>query len=400
MKKRILSIMLATMLMAMSSVPAFATPNSELESTQQKYNELQSKVDEIDNEIKKLNLEIDPLIEKIDVNKQEMKSIEQQIKNTNVEIETAKEDISTQEDILDGRVRELYKSGGSSSYLMILFSADSISDLFAKMDAANRMVDMDKKIVKGLEEKQEQLSNNIKSLETKSKEIAKINDETEKALGEFEVKKNEQQTLANEAKVQREAFEKEFLVDIERPLVQADINYINSNPGDISGLNGAISRLRNIRDKQLKSPIVIGEVNNAIESAKSQVDKLQISSLPDRGDGTATGNAIVDYAYQFIGTPYVYGGTTPAGFDCSGFTSYVYRHAAGIEITRTTFTQRYQGISISWGAMQPGDLVFTSGYGHVGIYVGGGKYVHAPQPGECVKVSNITNFVEARRIIY
>lgn len=399
MKKRILSIMLATMLMAMSSVPAFATPNSELESTQQKYNELQSKVDEIDNEIKKLNLEIDPLIEKIDVNKQEMKSIEQQIKNTNVEIETAKEDISTQEDILDGRVRELYKSGGSSSYLMILFSADSISDLFAKMDAANRMVDMDKKIVKGLEEKQEQLSNNIKSLETKSKEIAKINDETEKALGEFEVKKNEQQTLANEAKVQREAFEKEFLVDIERPLVQADINYINSNPGDISGLNGAISRLRNIRDKQLKSPIVIGEVNNAIESAKSQVDKLQISSLPDRGDGTATGNAIVDYAYQFIGTPYVYGGTTPAGFDCSGFTSYVYRHAAGIEITRTTFTQRYQGISISWGAMQPGDLVFTSGYGHVGIYVGGGKYVHAPQPGERVKVSNITNFVEARRIL-
>lgn len=399
MKKRILSIMLATMLMAMSSVPAFATPNSELESTQQKYNELQSKVDEIDNEIKKLNLEIDPLIEKIDVNKQEMKSIEQQIKNTNVEIETAKEDISTQEDILDGRVRELYKSGGSSSYLMILFSADSISDLFAKMDAANRMVDMDKKIVKGLEEKQEQLSNNIKSLETKSKEIAKINDETEKALGEFEVKKNEQQTLANEAKVQREAFEKEFLVDIERPLVQADINYINSNPGDISGLNGAISRLRNIRDKQLKSPIVIGEVNNAIESAKSQVDKLQISSLPDRGDGTATGNAIVDYAYQFIGTPYVYGGTTPAGFDCSGFTSYVYRHAAGIEITRTTFTQRYQGVSISWGAMQPGDLVFTSGYGHVGIYVGGGKYVHAPQPGERVKVSNITNFVEARRIL-
>lgn len=401
MKKRILSFMLATMLMAMSSVTAFATPNeSELNSARSQYEALQAKVDEINNQIRELNVKIDPLIDKIETNKQTMKSIEQQIETTNTEIETAKVEIAKQEDVLDDRVRELYKSGGTSNYLMILFSANSISDLFSKMEAANRIVEMDKKVVKELETKQEELTENIKSLETKRNEIVKINEETEKTVSEFNVVKEEQEVLAAQAKAEQDAFEKEFLVDIERAVVADDIALINSYPSDISTLNGAISRLRNIRDKQLKSPIVKNEVDNAIESAKSQVENLKIQSVPNRGESSASGQAIVDYAYQFLGIDYVYGGTTPVpGFDCSGFTSYVYRNAAGIEITRTTYTQKNQGVSVPYSQMQVGDLVFTSGYGHVGIYVGGGKFIHAPQTGDVVKVSNITNFVEARRIL-
>lgn len=410
MKKRILSFMLATTLIVMTSVPVFATPNSELKSRQQKYNELQAKVDKIDDEIKKLNLEIDPLVEKIDANKQEMKSIEQQIENTNIEIENTKEDIEQQEEVLDERVRELYKAGGSSSYLMILFSADSLSDLFSKMNAANKIVEMDKKVVTELEVKEEKLEENIKSLEVKSNQIAKINEETEKTLEEFQEKAEEQEALAEQAKEEREVFEREFLVDIEREVVQGDINIIKSRPRDIDTLTSAINRLTDIRDKQLKSPIVKSEVSNAIENARAQIQTLRQEQLaqennqnnqnqPNRGESSATGNAIVDYAYRFLGTPYLWGGTTPAGFDCSGFTSYVYRHAAGIEISRTTHTQRYKGRSVPYSSMQLGDLVFTSGYGHVGIYVGNGKFIHAPQTGDVVKVSNIYNFVEARRII-
>ena len=68
------------------------------------------------------------------------------------------------------------------------------------------------------------------------------------------------------------------------------------------------------------------------------------ASTPNRGQGSsATGNAIVDFAYRLIGTQYVYGATGPNAFDCSGFTSYVYRHAAGVEITRTTWSQYSKG---------------------------------------------------------
>ncbi|MDU3724514.1 MAG: NlpC/P60 family protein, partial [Clostridium celatum] len=83
----------------------------------------------------------------------------------------------------------------------------------------------------------------------------------------------------------------------------------------------------------------------------------------------------------------------------SGFTSFVYANAAGIDITRTTYSQMGVGTPVSYSELQPGDLVFTYGGDHVGIYVGGGQYVHAPMPGQGVKVGNITDFYTARRVL-
>ena len=121
---------------------------------------------------------------------------------------------------------------------------------------------------------------------------------------------------------------------------------------------------------------------------------------PNRGQTVSgSGNAIVDYAYQFIGTPYVYGATGPDSFDCSGFTSYVYRNVYGVDISRTTYSQINAGYSVSYDELQPGDLVFTYGLDHVGIYVGNGQYIHAPQPGDSVKVSPVTSFYAARRVV-
>ncbi len=109
------------------------------------------------------------------------------------------------------------------------------------------------------------------------------------------------------------------------------------------------------------------------------------------------GDSIVAYAKKFLGTPYVWGGTTPIGFDCSGFTQYVYAQH-GISISRTTYTQVNDGIAVSQSQLQPGDLVFTSAH-HVGIYVGNGQMIHAPETGDFVKISNIWSFYAARRIL-
>ena len=114
---------------------------------------------------------------------------------------------------------------------------------------------------------------------------------------------------------------------------------------------------------------------------------------------SGSSSSIVDYAYQFLGTPYDYGATGPSAFDCSGFTSYVFRNAAGVEISRTTYSQVGVGQEVSYNELQPGDLVFTYGLDHVGIYVGNGQYIHAPYPGESVKVSPVTSFYTARRVL-
>ena len=403
MKKKILSIVIAGALTLTSITPVFATPNEEVIESQQKYEELNSKINDIQGEIYKLNEEIAPLAEDVQKKQAEMDSIKVEIENTKKEIEASKVELEEQEEVLGKRLRELYKSGGQGSYITLLFSAESFSDLISKIDSASRLINIDKKIVKELTDKQEKLDEKVVSLQDKSNEIAKLTEETNKALAEFEDKKKEQEELIATVKEEQSKFDAEYLSVAERSLVDPQLSILGSS-NDLESLKSAISQLRSIRDNQLKSPTDIEEVNNAIESAKVKVEELQAqqeaANRPNRGQSSsATGNAIVDFAYTLIGTQYVYGATGPNAFDCSGFTSYVYRHAAGIEITRTTWSQYGQGVPVSYSDLQLGDLVFTYDLGHVGIYVGGGQYIHAPQPGEGVKVSPIQGFYGARRIL-
>jgi len=97
-----------------------------------------------------------------------------------------------------------------------------------------------------------------------------------------------------------------------------------------------------------------------------------------------SGNDIVSIALSLTGIPYVYGGSTPAGFDCSGFTQYVYARA-GISIPRTSGAQGAAGTFVSASEARPGDLVWHA-YGHVGIYAGNGMVVEATTPGSVTKV--------------
>jgi peptidoglycan DL-endopeptidase CwlO len=112
---------------------------------------------------------------------------------------------------------------------------------------------------------------------------------------------------------------------------------------------------------------------------------------------------VVGIAMQFLGTPYVWGGASPAGFDCSGLVAYVYAQV-GVSLPHYTGAQWNVGVPVSRSDLQPGDLVFFDGLGHVGIYIGGNEFIHAPHSGDVVKISSISGwyaetYVGARRII-
>lgn len=404
MKKKIISAVLAATLVITSAMPAFATPNQEVIENQKKYDELTQKIEDINSKIYELNEEIEPLVQTIESNNTQMEQIKVEVENTQKEIETAKEEIANTEELLGKRIRELYKSGGQSSYIMLLFSADSFNDLISKIESTSRLVNIDKKMVKELEEKQDSLNEKVASLDEKDKELKKVNEETQKSLSEFETKKAEQETLVEQVQAEQAEFEREFLAVSERKLVTPQFAIIEDSSSSIDALNSAISQLRNIRDNQIKSGIVKEEINAKIESAQSKISQLQAAidaaSKPNRGDSTvsATGNAIVDYAYQFLGADYVYGATGPNTFDCSGFTQYVFKNAAGVSLPRTTYDQINVGVAVSYNDLQPGDLVFPH-TGHVGIYVGGGQMIHAPRTGDVVKVSSVYKFYTARRVV-
>lgn len=128
---------------------------------------------------------------------------------------------------------------------------------------------------------------------------------------------------------------------------------------------------------------------------------LEAYSVDDAYVEKSVGEQIVATAMKYLGVPYVWGGTTPYGFDCSGLVQYVYAEN-GISIPRVTYTQQAAATPVSFDDLQPGDLVFW-GYSayHVGIYIGNGQYIHAPAPGQsvCIQSYNAYPFTSAGRIV-
>ena len=150
-----------------------------------------------------------------------------------------------------------------------------------------------------------------------------------------------------------------------------------------------------------------------IKSTKTiKAPTVEESDLLDNVNGISRGSVskgleVVNYAYNFLGKPYVYGASGPNSFDCSGLTQYVYNRF-GVGLTRTTYTQVNQGVKVDRSNLRPGDLVFFNTQGsisHVGIYIGDGDFIHAPRTGKPVMISSLSDgyysskYATARRIL-
>ncbi|XZI48559.1 C40 family peptidase [Clostridium perfringens] len=424
MKKKIISTVLAATMTFGVGHSVFATPltddqKQQMEQSQDKYADINSKIRELEDKIDGLSAKIEPLFFQVEKNKEEISKTEESISTVKVQIEESKKKIEKQQEVLGQRIRATYKSGGQANYLTALLDSNGIGDFLSRVQAISKVMGMDKQVIDELTSEKEKLDSQVKELEDKTAELNKLNSETQSKIDELNKMKAEQEGAIKDMKAEQEKVVGE-LAPLERQLIEPWTSKINSN-SSVNDLNQAVTALRGLRN-QIKTPEVDAEAVQAIEKAKDLIETKKaeeaVSSAPNRGGDVNSGgsssstsgstvappsegaaSAVVSYAYQFIGRPYVFGATGPDSFDCSGFTSYVYRNAVGREITRTTYTQINQGRPVSRDQLQPGDLVFTNGVGHVGIYVGGGQMIHAARPGVGVIVGPIYNFSSARRIL-
>lgn len=172
-----------------------------------------------------------------------------------------------------------------------------------------------------------------------------------------------------------------------------------SNPKVVSISSALESQSRD--DDTAKNPSNAQKSSKLGEGLAAQVAKMHsdaISAMPTRED------ALLEIAKQQLGVPYVYGGTTPSGFDCSGFTQYCFKQALGIELPRTADAQYGLGESVALNDLQPGDLVFWGsrrGIYHVGIYVGDGNYIHAGASAHSICIQSMSAYspTSAKRIL-
>jgi hypothetical protein len=131
-----------------------------------------------------------------------------------------------------------------------------------------------------------------------------------------------------------------------------------------------------------------GDRAHRLPRLRAHGPRLHRPHLPRLASTETFGVRAVRFARRMLGVPYRYGGDSPSGFDCSGFVRYVYGHF-GVDLPHSSYADFGLGRGVARGSLRPGDLVFFDGVGHVGMYVGGGRFIHAPHTGTFVQVTSL-----------
>ncbi len=390
MNKKIVAIAMAMAIVTSNmGVIAYANPfDSEVTEKGNEYKSAQEEVDEINSKIQKLDNEISSIIIEIDETNGKIAKTEDEIESTKENVKQTEDNMVEEEDLFNQRMRAMYMNG-MDSYVEVILNSEGVSDLVSRVENVKEIISYDKELMTELTNKKVALEKQKSELEDKKAELVVLKEGNDNKRKDLEVMKESHNKDFKEATAKKD----KLLAELEK--AKSDkANY--KEPAEEKPSRGGSYDSGDSGDNSSNSNSGNGDYTNPVEPSNPPTESVNPPS------SSASGQAIVDYAYSFLGIDYVWGGNDPSGFDCSGLTQYVYAHF-GIDITRTTYTQIGQGSYVSRDQLVPGDLVFF-GYGspdHVGIYVGGNQYLHAPQTGEQVKVSPMTrsDYMTARRIV-
>lgn len=317
-------------------------------------------------QIQEIDGQLSHAIEAYNLANVKLDRIKGELKTNSRHLTIARSSLEAAQAHLSERLVALYTGGGDAGTIEVILAAKSIDDLLNRIDAVERVSAQDARVLSEVKSFRAQVITRKARLERAQKAQVQVVADKASQRSSIEGQLAERQRLLSSIKDQIASLEAAERRKQERLAAQAQARF---------------------RASQQQA-----QTEAAAPQALVQSDSVEeaIAPAPDARYG-----GVVGIAMQYLGVPYVWGGASPSGFDCSGFAMYVFAQV-GVSLPHHAASQYGMGTAVSRDQLQPGDLVFFNGLGHMGIYIGGGQFIHAPHSGDVVKISSLSDSWYAR----
>lgn len=351
----------------------------KLNSVQGQLSGLQGKQSEVGGEIDELDANVVEIIASVEIIKEEIVDKEAQIKVTEAEYEAAKLKEEEQYASMKLRIKYMYEQG-DVSYLQLLMTSESFGDMVNKADYIEQLYEYDRKMLEEYQATKEHVEAVWNQLEDEKAEL-------EASKHELEEEQAYMEELLEEKKQEYENYN----VQIAKAKQEAAAykTQIKQQTAQIRKLEEEARRKAEEEEKKRREAAAAsGGSTSSSSSGSGSGSSSSGGNVSIPSGGSASGQSIASYACQFIGNPYVSGGTSLTnGADCSGFVWRVFKDK-GYSVPRTSWELRNAGSGVDYSQAQPGDIMCYAG--HVGIYIGNGNIVHASTERTGIKITSAT----------
>ena len=320
-------------------------------------------------QINQIDQSLNAAVEAYNLANVQLHKIRGDLRDNKIELNVAIASLKRSQKTLARRLVSAYASSEQNSTLAVLLGSTSLNDLVTRIETINATSKQDTHIVT---------------------EVTQAKASIQQHRAQLQHAQAEQQTVvaqkaAEQQRIRSQLAQRRALLSS----IRTEIVHIK-----------AVEAARQLQlAQEARARIAVSPPSSAPQPV------VGVSASTPEGSTVAPPNVhggVVGVAMRYLGVPYVWGGSTPRGFDCSGLVMYVFAQI-GVSLPHSSYAQYGMGTPVSMGELQPGDLVFFAGASHVGIYIGGGQFIHAPHTGDVVKISSLTGwyastFAGGRRI--
>jgi cell wall-associated NlpC family hydrolase len=322
-------------------------------------------------EVESMNHELEATIEAWHGANIELDRIDKDLASNAKHLSAAKKSLGVAQQRIQERLRDLYVNGEGDSTLEVLLGSRSLDDIIARLDAIERVSSQDTQILKTVRQYRMEV-------ETR--------------------RENLQEARADQARIVEEQAAKKQTIEAQ---VAEQNRLLATVKDEIAEMRAEEQRRQAALAAQARAAAQAAQLASQATSQQTYDTAVVVPEYDPNLPGPRYSH-VVGIALQYLGVPYVWGGSSPStGFDCSGFSMYVFAQV-GVSLPHHAASQYNYGTPVPYDQIAAGDLVFFSGLGHMGIAIGNGQFIHAPHTGDVVKISSLSerssSFVGARRL--